>query len=54
MTSATLCQEISTLIDDGAGWEDIFVTLRQRGYLRDKDGPALRRYVLGIWRRGAR
>jgi hypothetical protein len=47
MSGATLCELIREMIDDGAGWEDIFVALHARGYLRSKDGPALRRYVLG-------
>lgn len=54
MTGATLCGEIRAMLDEGLGHEDIFVALRERGLLREKDGPHLRRYVLGIWKRGAR
>ena len=54
MTSATLCGEIRAMLDDGYGWEDAFIALKSRGLLREKDGPHLRRYVLGIWKRGAR
>lgn len=51
MSGATLCELIREMIDDGLGHEDIFVALRERGYLRDRDGPALRKYIFGVRRR---
>lgn len=45
---SNMALDIYRMVADGKGWEDVFVSLLQRGLIKESEKHAIRRYVLGV------